>query len=46
MSELARWRWRNFFRPYELGNTLVSYYAWGAAIALGLDFTLRHTVPR
>jgi predicted metalloprotease with PDZ domain len=27
--------------PTNLGNTFVSYYTWGQAIALGLDLTLR-----
>jgi len=31
--------------PTNFGNTLVSYYSWGAAIALGLDFTLRTRYP-
>jgi predicted metalloprotease with PDZ domain len=27
--------------PTSFGNTFISYYTWGAAIALGLDLTLR-----
>src|SRR5690606_16974690 len=31
--------------PTNRGNTFISYYNWGAAIALGLDLTIRSSMP-
>jgi len=46
MSELAPFTdGASYLDPTNFGNTFVSYYSWGAAIALGLDFTLRTQFP-
>ncbi len=35
----------DFHRPAQLGNTFISYYTYGQALAFGLDLTIREHFP-